>query len=427
MIQIFKLTFWVVLFLSVSTEFVYLLAYLYLLQSSVNNQTVSIQVSNRLINEELSIHWHGMYQNSTPWMDGVAHITQCPIPPSASFHYIFKAEPSGTMWYHSHVGTQRTEGIFGAFIVREPQDDTDMMNIQLHHELLENFTIEDDARHTVLMLDWQREDNLKVALKIHYKNPFFLPDTNQQFQMAYGPDGAVASKIPYWAGLINGLGRQMKVPYAMSRLSIFNIDYRNANSPQYYRFRLVGSQFRYMYRLSISEHKLIVIATDGFLTKPMEVDYIHVHTGERYDFLLKPKTMEETNGKEDFLILAETVEVDTPNVAEAILHYGNASGDPQSTRYQQIVNDTIPRNCTPFCRALNCPFERYPQDLGIPIECIPVTKLQLLFPTEYNLPSNYILPKNNYFFDFSSSGSDGSPAVNGRNFVLPSGSLQTTV
>ncbi len=85
------------------------------------DQTVAIKIRNSLINEELSIHWHGMHQNSTPWMDGVAHITQCPIDTYSSFQYIFKAIPSGTMWYHSHVGTQRTEGIFGSPVVREKQ------------------------------------------------------------------------------------------------------------------------------------------------------------------------------------------------------------------------------------------------------------------------------------------------------------------
>ena len=81
------------------------------------NQTVVVEVTNTLINKELSIHWHGQFQNNTPWMDGVDHITQCPIPTYAQFRYIFKASPSGTMWYHSHVGTQRTEGLFGALIV----------------------------------------------------------------------------------------------------------------------------------------------------------------------------------------------------------------------------------------------------------------------------------------------------------------------
>ena len=74
------------------------------------NQTLSILVVNRLERETTSIHWHGMHQNNTPWMDGVEHVTQCGILPSASFRYIFKAFPSGTHWYHSHTPTQLTDG-----------------------------------------------------------------------------------------------------------------------------------------------------------------------------------------------------------------------------------------------------------------------------------------------------------------------------
>ena len=30
-----------------------------------------------------------------------------------------QAKPKGTFWYHSHVGAQRTNGVFGAFIIKE--------------------------------------------------------------------------------------------------------------------------------------------------------------------------------------------------------------------------------------------------------------------------------------------------------------------
>ena len=41
--------------------------------------TVVVDVVNLLTTEETSIHWHGMHQRRTPWMDGVGYITQCPI------------------------------------------------------------------------------------------------------------------------------------------------------------------------------------------------------------------------------------------------------------------------------------------------------------------------------------------------------------
>lgn len=46
--------------------------------------TIVVHVSNRAVNAT-SIHWHGMYQNGTPYMDGPVGITQCAIPPGGNF------------------------------------------------------------------------------------------------------------------------------------------------------------------------------------------------------------------------------------------------------------------------------------------------------------------------------------------------------
>ncbi|XP_019859411.1 PREDICTED: laccase-2-like, partial [Amphimedon queenslandica] len=82
-------------------------------------QLVKVNVINRLASESVSVHWHGMHQRNSNWMDGVEHVTQCGIPPGTNFTYIFKAEQYGTHWYHSHSGAQRTDGLFGALIVKE--------------------------------------------------------------------------------------------------------------------------------------------------------------------------------------------------------------------------------------------------------------------------------------------------------------------
>ena len=125
-----------------------------------HNQTVIIDVKNMLINKKVSIHWHGQFQNNTPWMDGVDHISQCPIPTCASFRYIFKAQPSGTMWYHSHTGTQRTEGLFGALVVQEKKYVADLASTELQNMIGKNFTIVDNPEHTLSFLDWHRESGI---------------------------------------------------------------------------------------------------------------------------------------------------------------------------------------------------------------------------------------------------------------------------
>ena len=86
-------------------------------------QEVVVNVVNNDHTETVSVHWHGIYQRGTPWMDGVGRLTQCSILPGQTFTYRFTAHPVGTHWYHSHVGEQRSHGLHGAFIVREPTQD----------------------------------------------------------------------------------------------------------------------------------------------------------------------------------------------------------------------------------------------------------------------------------------------------------------
>ncbi len=35
--------------------------------------------------EGTALHWHGLLQKATPWMDGVPSVTQCPIAPGSTF------------------------------------------------------------------------------------------------------------------------------------------------------------------------------------------------------------------------------------------------------------------------------------------------------------------------------------------------------
>ncbi|KAJ8298077.1 hypothetical protein KUTeg_024608 [Tegillarca granosa] len=64
-------------------------------------------------------------ERGTPWMDGVAGVSQCPINPEETFTYRFLAKPAGTNWYHSHIGAQRTEGLAGPLIILENKERED--------------------------------------------------------------------------------------------------------------------------------------------------------------------------------------------------------------------------------------------------------------------------------------------------------------
>ncbi|KAJ5692432.1 hypothetical protein N7462_001855 [Penicillium macrosclerotiorum] len=74
----------------------------------------------RSVKNGTSMHFHGLRQYRTNPMDGVVSITQCPIGPGETMTYRWRATQYGTTWYHSHIGLQTWEGVFGAIIINGP-------------------------------------------------------------------------------------------------------------------------------------------------------------------------------------------------------------------------------------------------------------------------------------------------------------------
>ena len=408
-------------------------------------QNMIVNVENRLISETTSIHWHGMDMRNTPWMDGALMVSQCPINPGETFRYYFQAAPTGSFWYHSHRVTQRMDGLFGALIVRESPERLQ----NLRNRVGSNF-VDDPGQFTINLHEWNRETMLDLYNSIEGELPFYpnkpigdipLPelsnpmgvvDPNRDYDEdeSIGPDGLTNGDLPFWSGLINGKGRHSDVPYNITRLEIFTVEEGNS-----YRFRLIGSQGLYGLRLSIDEHNLTVISTDGSLIEPIPTQFIILHTGERYDFILtanRPRA-----GVNDYWIRAETLEVDLGaggppypsqgHVAEAILHYSNAPA-PRSTEYEQIKSNSIPFDVTRCaaigdCIAVNCPFPAYHPSYNI--QCMNVLDFRMLeeIPSSTRPDAN---PDPNcedceLFFNI---GSDND-SINGRNMELPSSPLQT--
>lgn len=91
--------------------------------------TVIVHVTNSLSNNGTSLHFHGIRQNYTNSMDGVNSITQCPVAPSHSVTYTWRATQYGSSWYHSHYSLQAWEGVFGGIVIHGPSTanfDTDL-------------------------------------------------------------------------------------------------------------------------------------------------------------------------------------------------------------------------------------------------------------------------------------------------------------
>ena len=373
------------------------------------NQTLNVTVYNRLSSVEgISIHWHGMFQTGTQEADGVPYITQHPISYLNSYTYTFKASPAGTHWYHAHTSAHRTDGLYGALIVKDTIPDL--------------YDVDSPDQHTLTLMDWHRDPALELFYTISASVEYWK-ETEEYGQQSFtiytptvGPDGTEVGPIPFWSGIINDKGRQFNqsghpnVPG--TSLNYFTV-YRNRR----YRFRIIGAQALYAFKFSIEGHKLTVIASDGDPMKPIEnVDYLIVHTGERYDVVV---TADKTEQK-DFWIWAETLEdanlsdneafynpINTHR-AEAVLHYGeNPSMDIDE------ISQTW--ECTPSskCKAVNCPFSQYSNI----IDCVNAEQFES--HPDYPIPQAIYSPSvTGLFYVFAETDTDVS-FVDGLSFQFP--------
>ena len=201
-----------------------------------HEQTLIINVRNNHPREAVTIHWHGMHQHNTPWMDGAPFLSQCPVHPGDTFRYIFKADPSGTFWYHGHVGASRGDGMYGALVIREWENSNDYEDLP--------------QEHTVVVADWWKQPYSDLftlqhtVLEIYYPSSVGdLPQPGDKYDTTVSYDQAEAGPVPYFSSLINGKGRHESVDLSRVILSTFRV-----NSGQKYRFRVVGAQSIYICR-----------------------------------------------------------------------------------------------------------------------------------------------------------------------------------
>ncbi|KAL4234706.1 hypothetical protein ACF0H5_006348 [Mactra antiquata] len=343
-------------------------------------QTVIVHVKNLLRGEALTIHWHGLHQVGTPWMDGVPYVTQCPIQPGQTFKYQFKAKPKGTFWWHSHVGTQRTMGLFGAFIVKERVETT----------------VED---HIMQIQDWNHEEDSDMG---HMKMLYGLYKGREKWSGYQSLDGSFFSMFDIKSGLINGRGRYYDPVTGQGNKAPLTV-YHVTKSKKY-RFRVIGVGGLYPFRISVDGHKLKLIASDGYDLEPVEAESFVINPGERFDFEL---IADQAVG--NYWIRGITLVKGTPHIAEAILRYTGANlVEPTTQRRACTANNP--------CLVLNCPFTYYPEPNTI---CQTFDELKAAVTNDPAPP--YSAGKfKEYFLNFAFPGITTYPgSVNGRTFDTP--------
>lgn len=221
------------------------------------NDEIVVNVFNNLrLSESTSIHWHGMLQKGTPFMDGVAMITQCPISPHTKFQYVYKASNPGTHFWHSHSGLQRVDGAFGSLIIRQNKRD------DIHFDKYD----EDLFDHVIIINDWYDETvATQFNLYVHHNKTANPPNSI----------------------LINGKGSRTTFTDSdglhTTAKSMFKVE-----KGKRYRFRLISAGIAACaLQFSIEKHNITLIASDGHPIEPLyDLEALVLYPGERFDIVV---------------------------------------------------------------------------------------------------------------------------------------------
>ncbi|KAF7993616.1 hypothetical protein HCN44_010211 [Aphidius gifuensis] len=205
---------------------------------------VVVDLHNAADGNELTIHWHGIYQMNYQYYDGVPFVTQ----------YQWRAQNIGTHWWHSHSGLQKAKTLEGAVIVRQPKE------YDANYRLYDH----DDTDNLIFLSDW-----------MHDSPDDHFPGTSGKLKAGQSPDNA----------LINGQGQWLDKTTGTWTNTSLNVV--NVTPGKRYRFRMINAgSFSCPFQLTIQNHSLTVIAADGENVKPTIVNSITTLSAERFDFIL---------------------------------------------------------------------------------------------------------------------------------------------
>ncbi|CRL02097.1 CLUMA_CG015286, isoform A [Clunio marinus] len=285
------------------------------------NDTIIVDVKNHLMSEGTSIHWHGLHQRNTPYMDGVPQITQCAIPVGQIFRYTFRADNSGTHFWHSHLGMQRGDGVYGAIIVRKAE------------ELNENLYDYDLSDHILITIDWTHLPATSIFTSHHHSggsnkppnilingrgkyfgnlslaitnNDEMVPTTTEsfeEFETTFNIENVEETTtesinqdehqevINRSSRSISGAPAPVQPPEKLGNPSQESIlvpfEVFNVVKGFRYRFRHINAGFlNCPIQLSIDNHTITVISSDGNALEPVEATFLTTYAGERWDFIV---------------------------------------------------------------------------------------------------------------------------------------------
>ncbi|KAJ4972903.1 hypothetical protein NE237_006077 [Protea cynaroides] len=211
-------------------------------------ERVLIRVVNHVQNN-ISIHWHGIRQLLSAWADGPAYVTQCPIQTGQSYIYNFTITGQrGTLFWHAHISWLRST-LYGPIIIL-PKRNLSYPFEKPHKEV------------PMIFGEWWNVDTEAVI--------------KQATQTGGGPNVSDAYTI-------NGLPGPS---YNCSIKDTFKLKVKPGKT---YLLRLINAALNDELFFSIANHNLTIVEADAVYVKHFDTDTILIAPGQTMNVLLKTK------------------------------------------------------------------------------------------------------------------------------------------
>lgn len=259
--------------------------------SATIGDLVDVTILNEMVEERVSLHWHGLHQWQNAWYDGTEGVTECGLAAGDKFTYQLNITETGTFWYHSHTGAQYVAGLQGPIILSYPSLSQD--------PVYQRFPYTSD--YILMVSEWFHET--AGDLLTGYLGPWA---SYHRFTPTY--------PWPPQSILMNGKGRfncsrlGSPRPYAFNsseQLQWINLRQPSFDMGQCYtelldsqpdmyfcqrgqaiRIRLVCSSANIPIRFWVDSHDLLLVARDGIEIEPVRQRFVTIPVGQRIDVLV---------------------------------------------------------------------------------------------------------------------------------------------
>lgn len=232
------------------------------------NDSLAVHVRNAL-DKPTGLHHHGMFFNSSSWMDGATGVTECGIPPGGTFEYHIPVDTSGqwgTYWVHGHASGQYVDGLRAPLILHPP--------VEAHSY---------DGDFTVILGDWYHKEH-PVLLKqfISIANPGGPEPVPEAPLIYFSQNGAYLGPRPGTSssGSNAGFNENATLPFELGKT---------------YRLRIINTSALAAFYFWIDGHEMRIIEADGTDVRESPIDLLRVSVAQRYSVLVTARNDTTSN------------------------------------------------------------------------------------------------------------------------------------